>query len=264
MVSRRLALSLPEQGDVHADKIRLSQRFFERYVLDPGLLFLDAARMAQVHRLLNRVYIFMVLISRVVTENIHVKPSTLFDHRQANAARADDRDRLASCFVPQKRQIGMPEAPPVFACEVLGRPQLSGDSSQHEEGELRGRLGKNVSGVGERGLVTVRIRAIDIVKTYRELRDNLQRILAGLKDFCVNLIPQCRDQTVDSRPGSVDDHSLLRSRGVGVNLELITSLAQYIECRPNIASCKNTEIIHGFVRSGVGAGALIRPPNLKM
>src|SRR5260370_7123031 len=94
MVSRRLALSLPEQGDVHADKIRLSQRFFERYVLDPGLLFLDAARMAQVHRLLNRVYIFMVLISRVVTENIHVKPSTLFDHRQANPPPPDDRDRL--------------------------------------------------------------------------------------------------------------------------------------------------------------------------
>src|SRR6266851_2543456 len=243
MVSRRLALSLPEQGDVHADKIRLSQRFFERYVLDPRLLFLDATRLAQVHRLLNCFYIFMVLIRRVVAENIHVEPSTLLDHRQTDAPCADDCDRLASYFVSQKRQIRMPEAPLVFAGQVFGWPQLARYRSQHEEGEFCCRLGENVGGISERNLVTVRIRAIDVVKTDSKLRDNFQRVLAGLKDFCVNLIPQCRDQAVDSRTRFFDDHTLRWGRGIGINFELITPFAQQIESLANVTSDKNAKIV---------------------
>src|SRR5439155_18320623 len=98
-----------------------------------------------------------------------IEPGALLDHRQTNAARTDDRNRLASNFVAKRRQVRMPEAPLVFASQVLGGPQLSRNRSQHEEGELRGRFGEDVGRVGEGDLVTVRFFTVDVVKTNRKL-----------------------------------------------------------------------------------------------
>src|SRR6266700_5251736 len=95
----RVALALSNERYVHADEIRLTQCFFQRDILDPSLLFLNAAGLPKVHSFLNCIYILVVLISGVVAENIHVESGTLFDHRQPDAARADDRDGLAGHFV---------------------------------------------------------------------------------------------------------------------------------------------------------------------
>ena len=67
--------------------------------------------MAQIHHFLNRLYILMILISRVIAQNVHIEPGAFLDHGQANAAGADDRDSLAGYFVAKKRQIRMPVAP---------------------------------------------------------------------------------------------------------------------------------------------------------
>src|SRR5437773_7045563 len=121
----RVALALSYQRYVHADEIRLTQCLFQRDILDPGLLFLNAAGVPQIHTLLNCVYILVVLIGRVVAENIHVETGAFLDHGESNPTRADNRDSLARDFIAKEWQIGVPESPLVVTCEVLGWPQLS-------------------------------------------------------------------------------------------------------------------------------------------
>src|SRR5881394_4088312 len=102
MKSWRVALVLAYQRHVHADEIRLAQRVVERHVLDLGFFLLNAARVAKIYRLLNRVYVFTILISRVVAEDIHVESSALLDHGQADTAGADNRDGFAGNFIAQE------------------------------------------------------------------------------------------------------------------------------------------------------------------
>ena len=77
-----------------AHKIRLAQRLFECYVLDPRLLFLNAARVTQVHGFLNRLCVLMILKGRIVAENIHVEAGALLDHREPNAPGSNN----GNCF----------------------------------------------------------------------------------------------------------------------------------------------------------------------
>src|SRR5690348_18016696 len=102
MKSRRVAFTLSYQRYVHADEVRLTQCFLQRDILDPALLFLNAAGLPQIHSFLYRDYILVVLISRVVAENIHVETSTFLDHGEPNAACSDDRDGFAGDFIAQK------------------------------------------------------------------------------------------------------------------------------------------------------------------
>jgi len=128
--------------------------------------------MAQVHRFLNRLDEFVVLIRRVIAENIHVKAGTFLDHGKPDATSPDDRDGLACDFITQEWQVRMPESPLVFAREMFGAPQLSRQRPKQEECEFSRRFGEHVGGVCERNLVAIGVGAIDVVETNRKLSHN--------------------------------------------------------------------------------------------
>ena len=86
---------------------------------------MNASRIAQVHRLLNGFYVFVILVCRVIAQDVHVKTGTFLDHRKTNAAGADNRDGFASYFVAEEGEIWVPESPFVLARKMLGAPQLS-------------------------------------------------------------------------------------------------------------------------------------------
>src|SRR5258708_1786377 len=199
MKRRRGAFAIANQRDVNADEIGIAQRVLKRYVLDPGLGFLNAAGVAQVHRLLNRADEFVIPICRVVAQNVHVEPRALLDHRQANAPGANNGHGLSSNLVAEEGKVRVPESPVIFAGQMFSRPQPPRQTSQDEKRKLRGGFSKNVGGVRERNLETVGVSAIDVVKSYGVLRNYLQSALAGLEYFRINLIAQGCDQSVNSR-----------------------------------------------------------------
>ncbi len=104
---------------MHADKIRLLERIFKRDVLDPGFFFRNAPGEAEGHRLLNCFHVVMVLIRRIVAENVHIESGAFLDHCQPDSPRANDGDGLAGNFVAQKRQVRMPEPPFVLARQMF-------------------------------------------------------------------------------------------------------------------------------------------------
>src|SRR5215468_9205816 len=110
--------------------IGISQRVLELDILDPGLLFLNTPRMAQVHQLLNPLDKFVILIRRVIAKNIHVESGTFFDHRQADAPRSNDGDGFARNLVAEKWQEWMPRRPFLFAHESLALPHFSREHAQ--------------------------------------------------------------------------------------------------------------------------------------
>src|SRR5580704_14286336 len=118
---------------MHADEIGFAQSLFESYILDPVLLPRNATRVSQVHVLLDGVYVIVVLIGRVVAQHVHVEAGALLDHSQPNASRADDGDGFARDFVSQKWKVGMRISPLIVAREMLGRPHLARQPSEHEE-----------------------------------------------------------------------------------------------------------------------------------
>ena len=69
-----------QQGQGDADEIGLPQRLLKLHILDPGLFFRDTAGMAQIHALLNRLDVILVLIGWVIAQHVHVEPGALFDH----------------------------------------------------------------------------------------------------------------------------------------------------------------------------------------
>ena len=114
---------------------------------------------------------------------------------------------------------------------MLGAPQFARQVSQREEGELRRGFGEHVGGVGEGNLVAVGVGAVDVVEPDRVLRHDLQRALARLEDFGVNLVAQGGDEAVDAAADFFDDQALRRRLGIGIDLDLIAALAQAIEGR---------------------------------
>src|SRR5436309_14201888 len=101
-------------------------------------------------KLLDRLYIFMVLICRVIAEHVHVEPDTFLDECQSDSPSSNDRVSFAGDLIAQKWQIGMPESPLVLSRQMLGGPHFSGKRTHHEEGKLRGRLREHIRGVRER------------------------------------------------------------------------------------------------------------------
>ena len=129
----------------------------------------------------------MILIGRVVAQDVHVEAGALLDQRQPDAPGANHGDGLARNLVAEKRQVGMPETPLLFAGEVLGGPHFARQRTQHEEGKLGRGFGQHVGRVRERNLVAIGVGAVDVVKADRDLGHHLQRLLAGFEDFGVNL-----------------------------------------------------------------------------
>ena len=140
----------------------------------------------------------MILVRGVIAQHVQVEPGALFDHRQANAPGANDRNRLARDFVAEEGKIRMPIAPLVLAREMLGGPHLTSQRAQHEKCEFGSRFGEHVGGMGERNFVTIRVGAVDVVEAHRNLRDDFQRALACLEHLGINGIAQRRDQAINS------------------------------------------------------------------
>ena len=178
---------------MNADVVRVFERFIEGNILDEGLFFRHAAGIAQVFDFLDGLDVLVILIGGVVAKHVHVEAGALLDHGQANAAGADDGDRLAGDFVAQKRQVGMPIVPLVAASEVLGSPHFARQRAHHEEGEFGGGLGQNVGRVRKRDFVAVGVSAIDVVEADSDLGYDLQSTLAGFEDFGVDRVAQSRD-----------------------------------------------------------------------
>src|SRR6266581_8143384 len=105
------------------DKIRLLQSFLQLYILDRRSMFLYPVQVANVHYLLNGVHVIVVLLHRIVAEDVHIESSTFLDHGGPNTTRTDDRDGLASNFIAQERKKGMPRSPFLFAYQPLARPK---------------------------------------------------------------------------------------------------------------------------------------------
>src|SRR5580698_534268 len=101
-----------------AHEIPSAQRLFEWYVLDPCLLFGQAARVPQIVDLLNRFHECVILIRGVVTQHVHVEAHALLDERKSDATGANHRDRFAGDFVPEKWQVRMPISPLQIAGEM--------------------------------------------------------------------------------------------------------------------------------------------------
>src|SRR6202035_1423159 len=110
---------------MHADEVSVAQRLAEVDIFDPVFVVRYSARVAQVHGFLDGFDEFVILISRVVAQNVHIEAGALFDQRQPDASRADDGDRFAGNFIAEEWQVRMPVSPLVFPREVLGWPHLA-------------------------------------------------------------------------------------------------------------------------------------------
>src|SRR5215469_9708559 len=247
MVSRSGALCFTQQRDMHADEIGIAQGLFKSHVLDRGLLFRESARMPQIENFLDALHKRVILIGRVIAEYVHVETNAFLDKREADAPGADHGDRFPGNFVAEKRQIGMPESPLVFAGQMLGRPHLARQHAEHEEGEFCGRFGQDLCRVGERNLEAIRIGAIDVVEPHSILSNDLKGPLAGGKDLGVNGIAQGRDQTVDAGFGFLYDQRLWWRLGMRINLDVVSALSEHLDGIADITRGKHTECVaHDF------------------
>src|SRR5580658_8750117 len=228
---------------MHADEIGLAERLFEPHILNPRLFFRQTARMPQIIHFLNRLHKLMILIRRVVTQNIHIKPNTLLDESQPNPPRPNHRHGLAGNFIPQKRQIRMPVSPLQLARQLLRRPHFPRQSPHHEKRKLRRRLGQHVGGIRKRNFVPVRVRAIDVVEPHRKLRHHSQRPLARFKNLRVNRIAQCSNQPIDPRLNLLDNQTLHRRFRLRIHLNLISPRSQQPNRFSNIASSEHAKFL---------------------
>src|SRR5271167_3346881 len=96
--------------------------------------------------------------------------------------------------------------------------------------------------MSEGNFVAVGVGAIDVVESHCILRYNLERVLACLENFGVNLVAQSSDQAVNSAADFCDDQVLRRRIGLGIDLDLITALAQAIEgCVADVSRGKDAD-----------------------
>ena len=85
---------------MHTHKIRSSQRLFKRHIFDPRLFFCKPAGVAEIVHLLHRLHERMILIRRVIAQNIHIEPNALLDESQPDAPRPDHRHSLPGNLIP--------------------------------------------------------------------------------------------------------------------------------------------------------------------
>src|SRR5262249_38744940 len=146
--------------------------------------------------------------------------------------------RLACDFISKKGKERMPCAPLVLAHQALARPKLARDRAQNEEGKFCRGFRKYVCGIGERNLVTISVRAIDIVEADGELRHNFKLALARLKNLRVDRITKRGDQAVDAAGHLFHDDLLRRRLRTGIDFKLVVLLSQTVESRfTNVAGC---------------------------
>src|SRR5208283_4357406 len=138
-------------------------------------------------------------------------------------------DGFASDLIAEKREVRMPVTPLVLAHQVLGAPQFAGKISQCEERELSRGFGEHIGGVGEGNSAAVGVSAINTVKPDRVLRYGFERAFARLENFGVNLVAQGGDEAVNAAVDLLDDEALRRRLRIGIDLDLITPLAQAIK-----------------------------------
>src|SRR5579884_3423548 len=165
----------------------------------------------------------MVLVRRVVAQDVHVETCALFYERQTDAAGADDRDGLTGDLVAEKWEIRVPRTPVVFAQQFFRAPGLARQSAHHEEGKFGGAIREDVGGVGKRDP-----GAVDVVEANGVLGDNLQRSLPGFENFPVDGIAQRGDQAVDAATNLFDDQFFRRRIGTWVHFDFIAALAQQV------------------------------------
>src|SRR5882724_12771397 len=97
--------------------------------------------------------------------------------------------------------------------------------------------------MGEWDLEAVSVGAIDVVEADRDLRDDFQRAVAGGKDLGIDWIAQRGDQSVDSRLHFLDDQTLGRRFGLGIDLQVIPLVAENVQGIANIAGSKNADTL---------------------
>src|SRR6516165_8241344 len=111
----RRSLARTDEWNMHADVVSLLQRFFQRHVLNSRLILLQRALMAKIHELLDCLYELLILVCRVIAQDVHVEARAFFDHRLADATCPYDRDVLASDLISKKGQKRVPGSPAFFA-----------------------------------------------------------------------------------------------------------------------------------------------------
>src|SRR5580704_1793528 len=157
----------------------------------------------------------------------------------------------------------MPVSPLVVASEMFGGPHLASQHAQHEKLEFGCSFREHVGGVREGDTVTVSIGTVDVVKANRNLCHDLEVSFARLEYFSVNLVPQGCDQTVNAGFHFLDNQTFGWSLGIGIDLDVISPLAQQIDGFPNITGGKNTvfrsHVFSGGAPVGSLADALTRP-----
>jgi hypothetical protein len=204
--------------------------------------------MAEIHDLLNCLHIVVVLVNRVVTQDIHIEASAFLDHGQTDASGADHRDGLAGNFIAKKRQIGMPESPLVIACEMFRAPHFSRQDAHHEKRKLRRGFGEDIGSVGEGNFEAIGVGAVDVVEADGVLRHGFEVSLAGLKNLGINGIAQRGDEAIDAGLYFLDDETLRRRFGLGIDFDVVSSFAQQIDGFSNITSGKNAKFrSHDFL-----------------
>src|SRR3954464_3221914 len=161
----------------------------------------------------------MVLIGRVVAQHIHVKADALLDQRQSDTSGADNRDGLACNLVAEERKIRMLGTPFILTDQMLTRPQLARESTEHEESELGGRFREHVGGVSEWNLVAVRVGSVDVVETDGDLRHNFELSLRWFKNLSVDLVTKSRDEAVDAALHFFDYQGFRWGFRAGVDLD---------------------------------------------
>ena len=100
---------------MYADEIGFGESGFEVDVFDLSPVLLDTAFMAQIHHALYTCDVLMILVSRVVAQDVHIHSCALLDHRQSDSPGANDGHSFARNFVSQKGKKRMPGSPAIFA-----------------------------------------------------------------------------------------------------------------------------------------------------
>src|SRR5947207_12431039 len=138
MVGGFVGLPFPQERHMQSHVISSAQSILEFYILDPSLLLLNAVCVPEIHQLLDRRDELVILINRVVTKDIHIEPGAFLDHRQTDAAGADNRDGFARDLIAKEWQKRMPRGPFLVAHQSLALPRFAREHAHHEKRKFGG------------------------------------------------------------------------------------------------------------------------------